>query len=77
MYIVSEFQTTGDTTAILNYQFTDKNLAEQKFHEILSYAAISTVPIHAVSILNEYGCVARNEFYEHDVQVEPAPEPDA
>ena len=76
MYIVSEFQTTGDTTAILNYQFTDKNLAEQKFHEILSYAAISTVPIHAVSILNEYGCVARNEFYEHEVQVEPTPEPE-
>lgn len=66
MYIVSEFQTTGDTTAILNYQFADKNLAEQKFHEILSYAATSTVPIHAVSILNEYGCVSRNEFYVHD-----------
>ena len=76
MYIVTELQTTGDTTAVLNYQYADKNLAEQKFHEILAYAATSTVQIHAVSILNEYGCVARNEFYEHEVQVEPTPEPE-
>ena len=71
MYIVQEFQTNGDTTAVLTYQYTDQNLAEQKFHEILSYAAVSTVNVHAVSILNEYGCVSKNEFYEHPSQPEP------
>ena len=30
----------------------------------------------AVSILNEYGCVARNEFYEHPSQPEPEPTPE-
>ena len=76
MYIVQEFQTNGDTTAVLTYQYTDQNLAEQKFHEILSSAAVSTVNVHAVSILNEYGCVAKNEFYEHPSQPEPEPTPE-
>lgn len=71
MYIVAEFQTTGDTTSILTFQFTDKNEAEQKYHQVLSYAAVSSVNIHAVSMMNEFGCVAKNEFYTH----EPAPEP--
>ena len=73
MYIVTEFQTTGDTTSILNYSFTDSNLAEQKYHEILASAAVSQVQIHAVSIFNEYGCIRKNEHYEHPVQ--PTPEP--
>lgn len=67
MYIVTEFQTTGDTTSVSNYTFTNVNAAEQKYHEILSYAAVSTVPLHAVSIFNEYGCVRKNEYYEHPV----------
>ena len=65
MYIVAEFQTTGETTSILTYNYTESNLAEQKYHEILSSAAVSNVEIHAVSMLNEYGCVAKNEFYVH------------
>ena len=80
MYIVAEFQTTGDTTAILTYSYTESNLAEQKYHEILSAAAVSSVPLHAVSMLNEYGCVAKNEFYTHpapEPEPEPTPEPEA
>lgn len=84
MYIVAEFQTTGETTTIGTFTYTDKNLAEQKYHEILMYAAVSNVPIHAVSIFNEYGCISRNEFYEHPqitpvsvvVPEEPTPEPE-
>lgn len=71
MYIVAEFQSTGDTVAILTYTYTESNLAEQKYHEILSAAAVSSVPLHAASMMNEYGCVAKNEFYTH-----PAPEPE-
>ena len=80
MYIVAEFQTTGDTTAILTYSYTESNLAEQKYHEILSAAAVSSIPLHAVSMLNEYGCVAKNEFYTHytpEPEPEPTPEPEA
>ena len=79
MYIVAEFQTTGDTTAILTYSYAESDLAEQKYHEILSYAAVSSVPLHAVSMLNEYGCVAKNEFYTHaapEPEPEPTPEPE-
>ncbi len=75
MYIVAEFQTSGDSTAILTYSYTESNLAEQKYHEILSSAAVSNVPLHAVSMLNEYGCIAKNEFYTHATP-EPTPEPE-
>lgn len=79
MYIVAEFQSTGDTVSILTYTYTDSNLAEQKYHEILSFAAVSSVPLHAVSMMNEYGCVAKNEFYTHpapEPEPEPTPEPE-
>lgn len=74
MYIVSEFQTTAGQTAILNYSFTEQGPAEQKYHEVLAYAAISTVELHAVSLMNEFGCVFKNEYYTH--VTEPAPEPE-
>lgn len=69
MYIVSEFQTNAGTTAILNYTYTEQPIAEQKYHEILAAASISSVEIHAASIFDEFGCVYKNEFYVH----EPAP----
>jgi hypothetical protein len=81
MYIVSEFQTNAGQTAILNYSFTEQGPAEQKYHEVLAYAAISEVELHAVSLMNEYGCVAKNEYYTHpapdpEPEPEPTPEPD-
>lgn len=75
MYIVTEYQTTGDVTSILTYTYTDRNIAEQKYHEILAYAAISTVPIHAASMANEYGGTFKNEYYEHP-EIAPTPTPD-
>lgn len=35
MYIVTELQTNGEVTAILNDTFTDEGLALQKYHTIL------------------------------------------
>lgn len=69
MYIVVEFQSNAGQTSILTYPFTVASLADQKYHEVLAYAAISEVEIHAVSIMNEYGCVAKNEFYTHFPEV--------
>lgn len=76
MYIVVEFQSNAGQTSILTYPFADASLADQKYHEVLAYAAISEVEIHAVSIMNEYGCVAKNEFYTHFPEVVIDNEPD-
>lgn len=69
MYIVAEFQTNEGTTAILTYTYDNQPQAEQKYHEVLAYAAISAVEIHAVSLMNEYGCVYKNEYYSHVPEV--------
>lgn len=65
MYIVTELQTTGNTTSVLTDVFTDEALANQKYYTILSFAAVSTVDIHSAAILNEYGGVLKNETFDH------------
>lgn len=65
MFIVTELQTNGETTAVLTDVFTDEALANQKYYQILSFAAVSTVEIHAAAILNEYGGVLKNECFMH------------
>lgn len=65
MYIVTELQTNGETTTVLTDVFTDESLANQKYYTILSFAAVSTVEIHAAAILNEYGGVLKNECFMH------------
>lgn len=73
MYTVIELQTNDGVTAILTYSFADRDQAESKFHNILSYAAVSTVEIHAVSIIDALGDVVKNDRYYH---AKPEPEPE-
>ena len=63
-FIVIELQTT-ETTSALNYVFADRLQAEQKYHEILSYAAVSTVPIHGAVMLTSEGVMINSEYYDH------------
>ena len=72
MYTVIELQTNDGVTSILTYSFTDRDQAESKFHNILSYAAVSAVEIHAVSIIDALGDVVKNDRYYH---AKPEPEP--
>lgn len=65
MFIVTELQTNNGTTAVLTDVFTDESLANQKYYQILSFAAVSTVEIHSAAILNEYGGVLKNECFMH------------
>lgn len=65
-YIIIEAQTTNGVTAVVppvvksNY-----NEAEQEYHTKLSYAAVSTVPLHAVTMLTENGKMVKYECYDH------------
>lgn len=66
MYVVLEIQTMADGVigTIINTYKTREN-AESKYHEILMYAATSSVPIHAASMLDNNGRYIKNESFNH------------
>lgn len=66
MFIVIEMQTNnGEVGTIIN-KFDDINKAYQKYYQILSAAAVSSVPTHTAIILTERGDVVRVEHFEHN-----------
>jgi len=69
MYVVVELQKSNDTT-IASLVSTHQTLAEaeSKFHQVLSYAAVSTLPLHSCVLLNEDAYVIRTQSYSHDEQ---------
>lgn len=68
MYIVIELQTVNETTVanIVNV-YTDQKVAEQKYHTILAAAAVSALPCHSATMLDEKGRMIKSEFYTHEV----------
>ena len=71
MYILQEIQTTNNNTALVPAQtFDNKHEAESAYHTALAAAAVSSVTIHAVVLLDEHGNTARREFYEHIAEAE-------
>lgn len=72
-YIVIELQTSSDgTVANLVYQFDTRNEAESKYHYILSYAAVTQLPIYAAMILTNTGETLASAYYTGAI---PEPEP--
>lgn len=66
-YLVIEMQKQSDgTIAQITTAYTDRNTAEQKYHEILSFAAVSSIPIHTAVILGEEGNLIKKESYRHE-----------
>lgn len=66
MYIVIELQKNAE--GILTHLVTvhaTKDEAESKFHTVLSYAAVSELPSHSVTILDENGCPVMYKHYTH------------
>ena len=64
-YIVIEAQTNNGTTATIVNTYADYAHAEQKYHLVLSAAAVSTVQIHSASMLTERGNLVKYECYDH------------
>ena len=67
MYIVLEIQTNIDGTVgtIIN-SYHNREKAESRYHEVLMYAAMSALPIHSASLLDNYGICIKNESFIHD-----------
>lgn len=64
-YIIIEQQTSNGVTSAM---FTVKgtfNEAEQQYHTVLAAAAVSDVPIHSATMLNERGQIIKYECYDH------------
>lgn len=75
-YIVAELQTNSDgTVGSLLYQFDDRNQAESKYHLILSYAAVSELPLYAAMIFTNTGETLMSAYYNHMPEPESEPEP--
>lgn len=67
MFIVIELQ-KSDTLAVLSDTYETRNQAEQKYHTVLAYAAVSEVPKHSAVLLNEDGTYIKSESFEHEVE---------
>ena len=67
MYIVLEIQKNANGqvgTLVTSYE--DRNQAEQKYHLVLSSAAVSDLPVHSAMILTESTMVLKQECYRHN-----------
>ena len=71
MYIVIELQTNANgTVGNLVYSYADRNTAEQKYHLILSSAAVSQLPSHAAALMTSDGQLLERKCYHHIQELE-------
>lgn len=66
MYLVIELQKQGESLANICTAFNDQSLAEQKYHQILSSASVSTVDVHSAVLMLYDGYVLKKETYYHN-----------
>ena len=67
IYIIIEIQKSNDGTCAIvpPMAYTDKNIAEQAYHTALAYAAVSSVNVHSVVMMDETGSRIKGETYYH------------
>ena len=74
-YIIVEVQTYDNgSIGHLTYQLGDQSSAEQKYHTCLAAAAVSTLPCHAVAMLDSQGRLIKREMYKHDTEESTEPQ---
>ena len=68
VYIVVEIQTNNDgTVGTLVNSYNDRNVAESKFHQVLSAAAISQLPVHSCVLMTNEGFFLDSKSYTRDI----------
>lgn len=66
MYILIEMQTNGESTILVPpVTYNDPNQADSAYYQKLAAAAISSVTVHTITMLDEHGRIIRSDFYEH------------
>jgi hypothetical protein len=66
MLAVIEIQKDGQTATPNTQLFTDTAQAKARYHELLSVAAVSSVPEHSVILVSEEGNYMFHEKYVHE-----------
>ena len=80
VYIVIEIQATEETeqapatAATLVNTYADRSVAEQKYHNVLAAAAVSSVPVHSAVMLTGDGTRIKGETYRHGTSPAPVEE---
>lgn len=68
MFVVTEYQTNANgNTIVITTDYSTEAEAKSKYHQILSAAAISQVPLHGATITTGNTFQIANECYEHPV----------
>ena len=57
-----------ETRSSIKTDEPDEAKAEQKYHQTLSYAAVSKITHHTVALLTDYLDIRKKETYHHDQQ---------
>ena len=72
MYIVLEIQTNPDGTVATLPPIikATREEAESSYHSILSYAAVSALPMHAAILMTNEGRELMHQAYTHQEQAE-------
>lgn len=65
MFIVIEIQ-KDVTAATLVSTHDTRNEAENKYHTVLAYAAVSSLPKHSAVLMDENGITLKHESYFHE-----------
>lgn len=66
MFIIMEIQVFEDNKMSTPcYAFAERNSAEQKYHSILSSAAVSKLPKHSAVMLTDDGYYIKSESFTH------------
>lgn len=66
MKAVIEIQKSGETATPLVQLFEDDAQAKSRYHELLSIAAVSSVPEHSAILVSEEGNYMFHEKYVHE-----------
>ena len=67
MFIVIEIQ-KDVTAATLVSTHDTRNEAENKYHTVLAYAAVSSLPKHSAVLMDENGITLKQESYFHEAE---------
>ena len=70
MYFVIEIQTNADgTKGTIVDSYDSRNDAMAKYHTVLAAAAVSSVLVHACTVLTREGVQIAHESFTHPVEV--------
>ena len=72
-YYILEIQNNNGSYAHLVHTADTRMQAESVYHQVLTYAAISTLTTHSATLLTSEGSIIMYQCYKHEA---PAPEPE-